>query len=277
MENKLTELTSEFLQKICKVCVTGEMNQTIINDFNENIPTAVRTNWVSSVQKILTKDENDLVDETRFLYSMITASPSNVNDLPVFKQILFEQEFISYFAHLESIFQEFQRFIYYKKPEYLPQEKEILWKDILELKDFSAILEYTIEQKLNKSGYLKISDLLIKLNSTPFLLKISVKNELQHDLNEFILIRNMIIHNGSKVSEDYEKFTEGKYKKGSKFILDRIIVNQLFDLIIIVSIETYGSVLEEIYGIEKKEAYDRMSYMPKKSKENYKKQKLKRK
>lgn len=277
MQNKLTELTSEFLQKICNVCVTGEMNQIIINDFNKNIPDTVRSNWNSSLKKLLTGNEVDLIDEKRFLYSFITANPSNNDDLHIFKQILFEQEFISYFAHIESIFQEFQRFIYYKKPEYLPQEKEILLKDILDLKNFNAILEHSIEQKLNKSGYLKISDLIIKLNSKPFLLKISVKNELQHDLNEFILIRNMVIHNGGKVSEDYENFTDGKYKKGSKFILSKIIVNQLFDLIIILSVETFASILKEIYNIEKKEAYNRMSYNPKKSKDNYEKQKMKRK
>ncbi|MDO1500090.1 hypothetical protein Q2T40_08090 [Winogradskyella maritima] len=280
MKEKLQHLVYDFLQKISKVYLAGEITQPIITDFDSNLPEAIRKNWAVNMKKLIMNHgvfEDDVTDESRLFYSMILGNPKGEDQKEVFEQILLQQEFISYFAHLEAVLQDIQRYMYKQKPELLPEEKEIKWKHILELKDFSKLLEHTIDEKLNKSGYLKISDLIVKLNSEPFLLKISLKKELLNDLEEFILIRNMIIHNGSKITKDLNEFASEKYTFGDKFSLDRILLNQLFDLTMIVAVETYASVCSEIYEEDKKEAYNNMSFVPENAKNNYKIQKGKRK
>lgn len=277
MKELITEYAYDFWKSISRVQLTGEINDTIIEDFSSNIPEKVRANFQQYTRNLIFKDgQKDLINESRFMLALVMGMPSNADSEEEFRQVILQQELISYFAHLEAVFQNFQRIIYLSKPEFLPEKKEILWKDIFELKSYDKILDFVINEKLYKSGYLKISDLIIKLNSLPFQLKISVKKQLLKDLEEFTLIRNMIIHNGTKVSKDYEAFTSGRYKLNDKFILNRDIVNQFFDLIRIVVVETYASILTEFFGITKEDAYNEMSYTKEKESKNYTQQSAKR-
>jgi hypothetical protein len=184
----------------------------------------------------LSKESYRLIENVSFLQT-VEKDVTSVD----FQQVLYQQEFISLFSYLEGYFQDVQRILFENDRSLLANEdKEIALNKILEAESYDKLISKIIDEKLEKSGYEKISSIIQKWKKEPFkiILKLN-KNELEA-LEKFTCIRNIIVHNNSKINTDLIKYLDsGKYNVGLTFKLDSEIMKEYNDLIFEIVFSTY--------------------------------------
>lgn len=253
--NFLKKAFNDFDANVAKSFLTGLMNEDVFDDFPKNVPKAIRSKWQEEIGFIDGKinDNHEGKVDRKFRYVLPLIKVFSAGGFKKgfdfdFQKLHLEQEFIMYFTFLEGLFQDYLRVIYKHEPKYISGEKPVDWKTILNLKNFDNIHEHLIEKELEKSGYQKISDLIRKLNNKPFQFRIRLKTHDIDKLHELILIRNFLIHNNSKVSNDYlEHVKTSNYSLGEEFQLDRNFLYKSYDLISHISFETLSAIAIKLF------------------------------
>ena len=264
MEN-LRQTYYQFNRAISKIHLLGIINDTVFLDFPSNLPKIVQDKWREKTKKIIFTDGKSQgldFSDYGFLTALLNVLPGE-NENSNFQQVILGQEFINYLAHLEALMQDVFRHVFKNNPDLLPEDKEIKWKEIVDKKSVEEIHDYVIDKHLEKSGYDKLSHQIEKLNNKPFLFSISIKKEKLIEIENLITIRNLILHNGSKITNDYLKLNpKSKFALNETIILTREEVNNAQLLINKVAYETYASICYKIHGIPKQNSYDEMSFTP---------------
>lgn len=261
---ELTQKLREYIKSISKIYLIGEICDNVFEDFPTNLPESVNEKWRKKTKKIIFKDGKASLDfdDYGFLGILLNVIPGK-EEKSDFQQVILRQDLVNYLAYLEAVMQDLQRCIYKNNPTLLPEEKEIKLKDIVNKSTMDEMLNYLIEKQLEKSGYDKITNQIERLNNKPFLLKISIKKNEINELNTFIAIRNLILHNGSRITNEYlELDKKSKYKIGDVICLERKKINELFLYVEKVAVEIFASICKEFYNIEKQNTYNEMSYTP---------------
>lgn len=182
------------------------------------------------------KESYRLIENVSFLQTV----EKDINSVD-FQQVLYQQEYISLYSYLEGYFQDIQRLLFENDRNLLAnKDKEIPLNKILEAESYEKLISIIIDGKLEKSGYEKISAIIEKWKKEPFKIILKLKKRKLELLEKFTYIRNVIIHNNSKINGDLIKYLDGeKYNVGLTFKLDSEIMKEYKDLIFEIVFSTY--------------------------------------
>jgi len=150
------------------------------------------------LHQLASKDANKSI-------TSIEGKPMLVNNVDFNQQIL-EQNLVYFVGIIEGYIYDSVRIIYQNIPEKLASHNlSMEFSDIIKQENFDELMEQMIEmavgRKWSEGGFSKRIE---KLRSK-FGINLGFKRILQEFLDEANLIRNCILHNGSKVSSDYFK------------------------------------------------------------------------
>ena len=145
-----------------------------------------------------------------------------------FQQDIYKQAFVNYFAHIEAYFQDVWRIIYRQNPHNLSSDLEYKLDEILKWSSYEELVTYIIDKKLSKSGYDKISDQLKRLNRPPFKFCLKLSDSLFKSWDRRTIIRNLILHNGSKVNSEYIEISDSEDKPGDLLELSFDEMEEIF-------------------------------------------------
>ncbi|AYN68348.1 hypothetical protein D1013_13655 [Euzebyella marina] len=184
----------------------------------------------------LSKESYRLIENISFLQT-VEKDITSVD----FQQVLYQQEFISLFSYLEGYFQDVQRILFENDRSLLANDdKVIALNKILQAESYDKLISKIIDEKLEKSGYEKISSIIQKWKKEPFKIILKLKKSELEALEKFTCIRNIIVHNNSKINTDLIKYLDsGKYNVGLTFKLDSEIMKEYKDLIFEIIFSTY--------------------------------------
>lgn len=196
------------------------------------------------------KESHRLIQNISFIHT-IEKDITSVD----FQQVLYKQEYISLYSYLEGYFQDIQRLLFENDNSLLEnKDKNIPLNKILDAKSYDKIISYIIEDKLEKSGYEKISAIIEKWKKEPFKIILRLKKKELESLEKFTCVRNIIIHNNSKINDELIKFLDGeKYKVGNEFKLDSEIMEEYKSLIFEIVFSTYIEICSRYPSIENDE------------------------
>jgi hypothetical protein len=121
--------------------------------------------------------------------------------------LLYAQELIMLFAHLDAFMSDSIRTMCRKEPRLLYRDKKMSWKAILESGDWENVVEKMIEEYSYDFGWKSIKERVRFLQSEHGLFIETPPNELD-DLDNAEKIRHIVIHNGSRVSQEYLERTK---------------------------------------------------------------------
>lgn len=138
-------------------------------------------------------------------FTFVGDNPMLVNELKFHQQIL-EQNLVYFVGIIEGYIYDSVRVLYSCKPNFLGEHNLSLgFSEIIKYNNIDDIktkmVEMAVGRKWSEGGF---SNRIEKLRKK-FGILLDFKKELQNLLDEANLLRNCILHNGSKVSTDYLK------------------------------------------------------------------------
>lgn len=148
------------------------------------------------------KDEKNsiMMDEIAFYFSMMKLGirPNNIN----FQRLFLSQELVMVIAHLEAFLSDSLRVICKVKPEILKNNKKIDRSTIISLGDWDNVMDHLIEDYIFEFGWKTLNEKISFLNEK-IGLNIEIPDSELSLLKEAENIRNIVVHNGGKISQEY--------------------------------------------------------------------------
>jgi hypothetical protein len=123
-----------------------------------------------------------------------------------FKNVMYSQQLIMTFAYLDAFMAESLRIICMICPHVLKSNKKIEWETILNLGNWERIEEHFRESYVFSFGWESVTTRIIKMQND-LGLELSIPNEILSKLDESELMRNIVVHNGGRVSAEFLKRT----------------------------------------------------------------------
>lgn len=121
-----------------------------------------------------------------------------------FNQQILEQNLVYISGVIESFMYDSVKLIYENNPDLIAShEKSLSFKEILEYDDLQNLKTKLIDLAVGREWAKGSFSSRIEKLRTKFKIQLSLKKDLQKFLDEIYLIRNSIVHNGSKVTKDY--------------------------------------------------------------------------
>lgn len=254
-ENQINEFFDLYSSELAKIRLIGLNNYHLNKDFPESIPVELREIWKEGFKLVMDRFEtsneeskipNTIPSEKSAFIQPLSKLYKRGNDALEKQQLLqisFQQEFIMYLAYIEAYFQDYRRILYKIDPLLLSnKDKTCTWEEIIENKTIEGIQELLIEKSLEKSGYDKLDVLIEKLNNKPFLMKIRIQRKYIEYLAELIIIRNMIIHNNAKVTNEYLKIhPKSRLKFGDTYQLDFELMFIVYNFLTWITFESFAA------------------------------------
>lgn len=198
----------------------------------------------------LSKESHRLIENISFIHTI----ENDITSID-FQQILYQQEYISLYSYLEGYFQDIQRLLFENDKSLLENKnKNIPLNKILDANSYDKLISSIIDDKLEKSGYEKISSIIEKWKKEPFKIILRLKKKELELLEKFTCIRNIIIHNNSKINDELIQYLDGKkYNVDSVFKLDTETMREYKSLIFEIVFSTYIEICSKYPTIEKEE------------------------
>lgn len=129
--------------------------------------------------------------------------------LPNFRDLIYEQELVMLLAHLDAFFDQSVRAMCVAEPRILHGNKELTWSDILHCENFEGIIRRMIETYTLELGVKPVAQRFKHLQGKHGL-KIALEEGCMplRVLDDAEALRNIIVHNGGRVSREYLKRTK---------------------------------------------------------------------
>lgn len=145
----------------------------------------------------------------------------------LFKKIILEEEFLSYYSIFEAYISNILTIIFKKNPRKLnPQDlprnesREMRWDDILQFSNYTDLINYMIEKYVYSFGYKSLYERMRTLQDRRFGFNLKLNNEVKSFLDEVDEIRNCLIHNGGRISiKGLKKLQQPDLKVGDWIII----------------------------------------------------------
>jgi hypothetical protein len=243
-----------------KVDLLSMYSHEIFVDFPKNLPENSKQQHKSDME-ILNKAKTDLTNIEfnlltekqyvelgvskefyRFVHNFSLAEfKSNELESFDYEQVLYGQELISLYSFLEGYFQDLQRLLFLNDKSLLSNnDTEVSLNKVLKAENYNELISIIIEEKLEKSGYEKISSIINKWKREPFKIILKLKKDELEELDKFTCIRNIIIHNNSKINESLICYlNKDEFKIGQTFKLDIQIMKKFKDLVFEIVFNAY--------------------------------------
>lgn len=168
-----------------------------------------------------------------------------------FQPVILEQSLVYMVGIIESYICDSARIIYSNMPKYLnAHDLSLIFSELTEFDSLDAMKEVMLQKAMGRTwSQGSFSNRIDKLRKK-FSIILNFKAYLKELLDEANLLRNCILHNGSKVSEDYLKeFGEKRtLELNSLIMISPYFIDAIFylglDLIKLLFIETSGKAWE---------------------------------
>jgi len=148
------------------------------------------------------------------------------------ERLLLEFELIYLFVIIEALMSDLLRIIYQAKPESLKSNNQITHEDIINLGNWEKIIGKLIQNKVYNLGRLSLNN---KLDEFEKIGLDNIKSDIDIEFLEKITkIRNLIVHDGGKVNQEYYNLYPDT-KIGNLVPIDLEIIgkaNEQFDKIV---------------------------------------------
>lgn len=260
IKNQLDIVFQSMRANMSRIDLLSMFSHEIFADFPLNLPSKTRQQYVSDLKTLNQAQTNFTATEFNFLtekqYIDLGVSKefyrfSNNFVISEFKneelnsfdyeQILFNQELISLYSYLEGYFQNLQRLLFLNDKQLLSnRDKEVELNKILNAENYDDLISIIIEDILAKSGYEKISTIINKWKKEPFKIILKLKKQELEELDKFTCIRNVIIHNNSKIDKNlFNYLDKDLYQVGQTFKLDIDIMKKFRDLVFEIVFNAY--------------------------------------
>jgi len=119
---------------------------------------------------------------------------------------LASQRVIMAYAHLEAFLANTVRAICCAQPGHLKRRKAMAWEDILQAGSVADIAVAMIEELVLEFTHQSFKDQIACLREH-FGLELTVSPEVEMELNQGAIDRNLLVHNGGRVNQAYRKAT----------------------------------------------------------------------
>jgi len=263
MEKKLDVIYQNMRANMAKIDLLGMYSHKIFKNFPENLPEKTLKKYstdVSTLKKIresVTELEFNLIGEEELIeqgisrefaklflntcYLSIGKETLNSTD---FEQVLYRQELISLFSYLEGYFQDINRILFENDKSLLSNKDiQIPLEKVLNANDYEHLISIIIEDKLSKSGYDKITNIIQRWKKEPYKIVLKLKKTELDKLDRYTMLRNIIVHNNSKVNKEFISYLKnGESEIGDSYILDDKCLNEFKDLIFEVVFSSYAEI-----------------------------------
>lgn len=279
MENleEYKKLTSDFISRIYKVKILSEFSFNSFNEFPNRIHKEAKYSWEKSIDytireresfasgsEIEVRDseviEGDRIsipyihlqrihnNESQKIVTSIGGQQTTVCKID-FEQLVLDQNLVYLIGLIEGFMLESVILIYKNKSELLSEhDLQVDFKTLNEMNDIQTLRNHMIDQAIGRTWSERGFSTRIEKLRTKFNIILGFKKDLIKLLDEANLIRNCVLHNGSKVSKEYEEgfATKRLLKKNdsikfSKYFLDAIYYLSL-DFVKSLFINTSGCV-----------------------------------
>lgn len=241
----------------------NNIHSTIRKPFDKSLDYSLRE-WEACGQEVsLEPRDEDVIEGARLIMPFIYLQRINrqesqkniintpgglvrINDVNFQQQIL-EQNLVYLIGIIESFIYDSVKVIYINCPEHLKKhDLGLSFSDILEYENMDDIRGQMIEKAMGRTWSTGSFSTRITKLQKKFKINVGFKKKLQDLLDEANLIRNCILHNGSKVSSDYaSQFGERRNAK----VDEPILINPFFlDAIFYLSIDLIKALFIEASG-----------------------------
>ncbi|NHJ46891.1 MAG: hypothetical protein FK733_03805 [Asgard group archaeon] len=182
----------------------------------------------------------------------------------IFKKIILEQEFLSYYSLFEAYLNSILTIIFKKYPKKLSpkdlpkdEKRNIKWDDILHYDNYDDLIEFMIEKYVYSFGYKSLYKRLNHLqNSKNFNLQINIVQNDEQLLNEIEELRNCFIHSGGRVTiKALPKLRQPNINVGDEIILTPKANIEIYNFFKQKSNLLFKQTAEKYYKKEFDEAY----------------------
>lgn len=156
-------------------------------------------------QKFETKHHVGTITGSVFHFLILHALEGKGIEHINFEPLLLSQELIILIAHVDAFISDSIRAMCKVNPKIMISEKKISWRDIIEAENWDNLISFLIEEHSYKLGWESITNRINHICERHGL-KISISDAIRR-LSEAEQLRHIIIHNGSRVSQEYLKKT----------------------------------------------------------------------
>lgn len=190
----------EVASKAPKISGTGEEIANI-DSYNSETASRIIAAKSTSEQSVLEQLEGDLPWHMLTMSIAATLLKIRVEDLD-FRRLLSAQQLVMVLAHLDAFLADSVRALCYARPEMLKSQKKIDWETVISCGDWNRLFTLLVEEYIFHFGWKAIHERVRSLQKQHRLIEDFPKNDLDL-LEEAQNIRNIIVHNGGRVSQEY--------------------------------------------------------------------------
>lgn len=160
----------------------------------------IEANKISTPYMILQRMHKDNSND---IITTVNGNPIKVTKID-FEQLILEQQLIYFVGLIEGYLIESIQVIYSNKTDLLSDhDLELNFKELNDLENFDNIQKKMIEMAIGRSWSIGSFSTRMERLRSKFGITLKFKKELKELFDEANLLRNCILHNGSKVSSDY--------------------------------------------------------------------------
>ncbi len=168
---------------------------------------------VSLIDNFIEKNENktQIGSKTKFskksgeLFSELIMQISRIFNKKRYKKWFYNMVHIYLICQFEAFNKDFFTEVFCFKPEKLKSKHLVSYQEIIDFSKMEDLNRYLAYKKMNDIFYSDIDDFAEKFLKKFFQIEITEKFKEWNDLRESYYRRNIIVHNGGKISDTYIK------------------------------------------------------------------------
>lgn len=196
-----------------------------------------------------------LLDTVFVLYTLIVKRGMKIEDID-FRKIHHFQELVMHHSNFEGIMADSLRAICYACPDAMKRKKTVEWETILSCHGWDELIDILVERFVRDMGWVPLEkqlDMFIE----DFNLEIEFSDEDRATIKEVELIRNLIVHNGGKVNQEYITLRKpNNLKIGEYLPLDDDYLHAISIALRGVASEVYIEISKKYFGKEEEEVIE---------------------
>lgn len=167
------------------------------------------------------KDVFNLINKEKNIWFTPEQRASLPDSYTIYKTQITHSAFLLGYSFFEAFLTDLARQIYVSMPKMLPKEKQIKYSEILEIKNYKAVLEIMIEREIIDLFYKRIDEVIRYFEEK---LNLKWPDNYKNDIVFASCLRNCIIHNLSRADDRLSQVS--KYKIGDRIELSSSEVHE---------------------------------------------------
>jgi hypothetical protein len=173
-----------------------------------------------------------------------------------FQRLQLSQELVMHYSHFEGILADSLRTMCSVRPELMKRKKTVEMEEVLSCGSWDGVVNMLTEKFVRDIGWESLEK-RIGIFDDLFNLKAQIDKEERRIIKEVDLIRNLIVHNAGKASQEYITLRRTKDLKVGDYIpLDSDYLQLVSSTLNVIASEIYIEISKEYFGKKEEEAID---------------------